>query len=272
MSDATRPCAVCGEPLARRQTRFCSPLCASRGQVKAPCRIDGCEAPSRKDRLCAKHYRTEHGVRLDPKRHTKPATCEACGTVWDAAYKYTGRRACSTMCRTYLTYGHWPSCPMPMRRPTALCPYCQETFAPRNPEQRYCSRLCRAARVFVAGACSWCQAGFIAVAWHSATDRTRWCSPSCRRAHKRYERNARAGNGRAFTRTERLAVYERDGWTCHICGDEVNRGAVVPTLDAPVIDHVIPLAKGGAHDQSNWRTAHFYCNSYKRDLDLADVA
>lgn len=68
-----------------------------------------------------------------------------------------------------------------------------------------------------------------------------------------------------MTPGRRYAVYERDGWVCQICGDAVRREAAVPDLDAPVIDHRIPLAAGGEHGPDNWQTAHFYCNSVKRD-------
>jgi 5-methylcytosine-specific restriction endonuclease McrA len=38
---------------------------------------------------------------------------------------------------------------------------------------------------------------------------------------------------------------------------------VTPAPDAPVIDHLVPLAAGGAHHEGNWQTAHFYCNTAK---------
>lgn len=70
----------------------------------------------------------------------------------------------------------------------------------------------------------------------------------------------------------RLALYVRDDWTCHICGDPVNRDARVPELDAPTLDHVLARASGGDHSPGNLKTAHFYCNSLKRDLPLSEVA
>lgn len=69
-------------------------------------------------------------------------------------------------------------------------------------------------------------------------------------------------------------MFERDGWLCRICGDPVNRAAKVPELDAPVVDHRVPLAAGGAHAPENWQTAHFYCNSAKSaqlDFDFATL-
>lgn len=74
--------------------------------------------------------------------------------------------------------------------------------------------------------------------------------------------------GAPLTPGRRHAIYVRDNWTCQICGDPVNRAAQVPELDAPVIDHVVALAAGGSHGPDNWATAHFYCNSVKRDTDL----
>lgn len=61
-------------------------------------------------------------------------------------------------------------------------------------------------------------------------------------------------------------MYLRDGWVCRLCGLPVSRTAIVPHPDAPVVDHVIPLVRGGEHGPGNWQTAHFMCNSRKRDL------
>jgi 5-methylcytosine-specific restriction endonuclease McrA len=34
---------------------------------------------------------------------------------------------------------------------------------------------------------------------------------------------------------------------------------------APSLDHILPLARGGAHDHSNLQLAHRICNSRKSD-------
>ena len=78
--------------------------------------------------------------------------------------------------------------------------------------------------------------------------------------------------GAKISSASRFLIHERDGWICHICGDPVNRDAVTPALDAPTLDHVIALAAGGAHHEDNLKTAHFWCNSVKRDLPLDRVA
>lgn len=65
-----------------------------------------------------------------------------------------------------------------------------------------------------------------------------------------------------ITDTRRLAIYERDGWTCWLCGlpvdgdDDPKSGRFYPTLD-----HVIPRCDGGDHSDENLRCAHRSCNS-----------
>lgn len=57
----------------------------------------------------------------------------------------------------------------------------------------------------------------------------------------------------------------RDGWTCHICQGEVQRGPGSNEADSPTIDHIIPVSKGGLHEWSNVALAHKGCNSSKKD-------
>jgi 5-methylcytosine-specific restriction endonuclease McrA len=61
------------------------------------------------------------------------------------------------------------------------------------------------------------------------------------------------------------------GAACHICGAPIDYG--LPSLDPMsfVIDHVIPLARGGADDASNVKAAHRSCNSIKRARIVAPI-
>ena len=53
----------------------------------------------------------------------------------------------------------------------------------------------------------------------------------------------------------RLEVLERDGWLCQV-------RLAVCTVDATTVDHVVPLARGGARlDPANCRAACGPCNS-----------
>lgn len=97
-----------------------------------------------------------------------------------------------------------------------------------------------------------------------------FCSSRCRLRDQKARRRALEA-GVKITPGRRYAVHERDGWICQLCDFAVDREAKVPAFEAPVIDHIIPLAAGGEHGPDNWQTAHFWCNSYKRDLDMAEV-
>lgn len=70
-----------------------------------------------------------------------------------------------------------------------------------------------------------------------------------------------------FSRQFRLAIYERDGWTCQLCGDPVDW-----TLDpfdpwAATLDHIVCQAWTDEpdHSPSNLRLAHRWCNSLRGD-------
>lgn len=54
--------------------------------------------------------------------------------------------------------------------------------------------------------------------------------------------------------------------TCGICGKEVDKKIKYPEPLSPVVDHIIPINKGG-HPSSldNLQLAHFYCNRQKSD-------
>ena len=59
------------------------------------------------------------------------------------------------------------------------------------------------------------------------------------------------------------AVFERDDWLCHICGEAVDRELKHPDPLSASLDHIIPLAKGGEHSYTNCGTAHLGCNKRK---------
>jgi hypothetical protein len=62
---------------------------------------------------------------------------------------------------------------------------------------------------------------------------------------------------------DRVAIFERDGWLCGICGEPVRR-------EDATLDHIVPIARGGTHEPSNVRLAHGLCNS-RRGARPADT-
>lgn len=74
----------------------------------------------------------------------------------------------------------------------------------------------------------------------------------------------------------RLAVFERDAWTCQLCGEAVQPDANPQSDWYPSLDHIVPKSRGGAHSPENLRTAHRWCNSIRGagdfHSDLFEVA
>lgn len=65
-------------------------------------------------------------------------------------------------------------------------------------------------------------------------------------------------------RIKLIQILERDEWRCQICRrqlDPADRGTTKP--EAPEVDHVVPLAQGGAHRGDNLQCACRRCNLLK---------
>lgn len=179
-------------------------------------------------------------IRVRPERGN--ALCGACQRRRAAA---AGARRVAEMARARRLPVRYDGPPLPPRSPKPVA-------------------VAAAAPMYVMGWCPECGAPFV-----DRQVRARFCSVACgRRAAKSRRRAAKRGAFVADVR--RREVFERDRWTCHLCGQRVAWTKAVPHPRAPVLDHVVPLAAGvelgGVHAPYNVRTAHFLCNSLKRDL------
>lgn len=99
-----------------------------------------------------------------------------------------------------------------------------------------------------------------------------YCSwPCAKRARRRRERLAgtRATThyervkrfGRRYEHIEPRAIFERDKWTCQLCGKKLRRDKKAPHPLSPTLDHIIPMSvEGGDHVRENVQAAHFSCN------------
>jgi 5-methylcytosine-specific restriction endonuclease McrA len=115
---------------------------------------------------------------------------------------------------------------------------------------------------WVQGHCARCGSPFLTLG--NGPSLAAYCSEQCSVADSRARYRARKRS--AFVeRVYRHRILERDRWTCQLCGVEVDKEATVPHPLAAVLDHVVPLARGGTHSQANVQCAHFLCNSRKSD-------
>jgi hypothetical protein len=78
------------------------------------------------------------------------------------------------------------------------------------------------------------------------------------RTRRKYESSAKHQRS-LVTNSLRFKVFKRDGYRCQICGRTQKEGAKL------VLDHIVPVAKGGKTELSNLQTLCFECNSGKSD-------
>jgi 5-methylcytosine-specific restriction endonuclease McrA len=75
--------------------------------------------------------------------------------------------------------------------------------------------------------------------------------------------------GVPYTHVPRKAIFERDGWRCQLCGRKVKRrssrskstGRLHPRTAS--LDHIVPLRRGGPHEEANCQCACLECNVRK---------
>ncbi|WP_179395742.1 HNH endonuclease [Lacticaseibacillus absianus] len=68
----------------------------------------------------------------------------------------------------------------------------------------------------------------------------------------------------AFDKNKKIILKTQN--TCGICGRPVDKSLKAPDPMSPVIDHIIPVSKGGhPSDISNLQLAHWTCNRQKSD-------
>lgn len=210
------------------------------------CTAPGCAASTRSPtaQYCERHYyqirrtgalstKVVKGVKV-VSEVVRYSECQYCGTPTN------GSKHCSSRCATRASRGS------PIEK---NCQHCGLIFEPLN------GALC--------------------------------CSDDCRDALDRTLRNAwfkkRMSTDPAFVakvrdsghrrRARKVSAYvegvdrdfvmARDRWICHLCGDKIPKNAKWPSGLFGTLEHVVPLASGGAHSYNNIKAAHLSCNCKK---------
>jgi hypothetical protein len=224
------PCINCGLATPSKVSRYC----------KAP----GCRAVYQQERNARNAaYHRENYVGLYAKatmRRLNPRalyTCTICNEKYERSPAWMRTRYCSLACirakqaadrkdpAKRKARAAFRRIPLASSERWAECRNCGETFRKDSPGQLYCNHSCATAASF----------------------------------HRRAKRERAAW----VEHVDRLTVFIRDEWRCHLCGGHLQRGARVPHPLAPTIDHVVPLARGGEHSMANVSAAHFTCNTRK---------
>lgn len=69
------------------------------------------------------------------------------------------------------------------------------------------------------------------------------------------------------TSAQREAICQSHKWRCCIC-----KGQIDPIREKWILEHVVPLASGGADDESNIAPAHYSCAIEKTRDDVKRIA
>lgn len=252
-------CERCGiEFSGKGGRRFCSIPCANKQEAPRKGRIcDVCG--SRYDATCSDQRTCSRpcgvALRVSATRHS---TCNGCGSSIQQGGAGLLRKWCSAKCRE----AHRPK-PDPVVR-YKDCVHCGAAYAKKT-RRLYCSvDCCRAATNVARRAdskpCRTCGAG-APLDWPR-----RQCDSCALASRRRARRRRRAREAGAVSEPYTLSyIAARDGHRCGLCHRKVNMRASVPHPNAPTIDHIVPLARGGDDTRVNVHLAHFICNSVKSD-------
>jgi len=251
-----KPCLVClnvFKPI-RVDSNFCSASCRSKHtrakrkkhniEQNILCKISGCNKPVHLTGFCHAHYAASKYI----AKPVKQGNCLHCGKEF--IYKKS-KKFCSAKCG--YTYKARLNGVKPAHRlKEVVCKECKCTFKPRRIEfSTFCSRDCSISYQTK----------------HGIKRGNSWESQKTCSARRKQRMKA---NG--FERINKTKVFERDKWTCHICGCKTpksKRGTI--EMDAPEVDHIIPLAAGGSHTYSNVACACKRCNIKKSTKPLGQL-
>lgn len=226
--------------------------------------------------MCIKHYnRWAYQLRKDPVRHAAfKAERAAAKTA-----KLTGAEKVCSKCGETKPKTEFSTAPRPLDGRHSWCKACCRVLAnasydPQRARERHAVKKADPAYLAVKKAAydRWRaaypeRARKATVQWrsrrkaHVASVTRAWVD-----ANRDRVRVLKRGGGhrrRALIRNSRMGrvsfgkIIDRDGMVCHLC--------VLPiaSVDDLHFDHVIPLARGGAHAMDNIKPAHAGCNLRK---------
>jgi 5-methylcytosine-specific restriction endonuclease McrA len=234
-------------------TTYCSADCArrvrrgSKPRQMWPLKCRECtasfESLNEKAMYCGNRCKTAAWVRANPQRHAELRDQE--------------RRAPKVRLVSRVYAGH--------------CRTCAGAFVSRS-KRPYCSEGCRPNKSVLpeCKTCRVCANTFKPISTGGSPGE--FCSDECRtikkRAIHRVHRLRRKAKQRGVTveSVDPFKVFDRDRWRCQLCGvktPKAKRGTY--EHDAPELDHIIPLARGGEHSYRNTQCACRRCNGAKAD-------
>jgi hypothetical protein len=212
-------------------------------------------------------------VRIAHVKRIPPSVCRHCGETFQPT-KSAETTYCSRQC--YFDLKRSSVTPRPQSQ-GKCCPICLTWFLPSRPDRMTCSEQCKRDRQKrhykrVGIKRTHCLICATTLPAQKCGTFRKYCSQRCRnkatlKRNRALYRAQRKANKKLHTTARKRGekflpeeVFERDNWTCLLCGKKVDRKAKVPQPLAPTLDHIIPITNGGPHTRDNVQCAHFVCN------------
>lgn len=98
-------------------------------------------------------------------------------------------------------------------------------------------------------------------------DTRAWIAANPERAAENFRRNTLKRRARKLAASigpvDLAALWLTQGVNCPLCDKAIDRDVKYPDPLSASVDHILPLSKGGAHEQSNLQWTHLVCNQKK---------
>ena len=214
------------------------------------CGEPGCAKPHRARGLCSTHY----NLRSKTQRVKRPIPCAACGTIVFKQPDSSRASVCSISCRYVVQFGRRYADRRQLTRWIPERRTAPPTTVVNSNLGTLTSTRCRSCRAWFVDHC------------RGKYRPALCCSTTCAKRWKRRHR-------RKFWVPDwfRLAIYDRDHWTCQLCKLPVDPDLDTQDAWAASLDHIIPQAHGGQHTRQNLRLTHRHCNSIRSDAQIDDT-
>jgi len=278
MRERTSECARCGARFdwiqVRKPRKYCD-SCRWIRAVPTPKQCEGCGAVFLGERSTKRYCSRacNANVRNATRADGVPTQCGYCGIAFTPKFARSPGKYCSRRCNLMVNHSGkssaWPRPTQLTVVPWAACLHCREWFVASTGRKQHTS-ACRHQLTYVSPVpaprpcrvCGVVGPPIMRQGGYTCTP----CGAASRAASSRENKGRRRARKRGapcerFTRQE---IFERDDWTCYLCGRLALGEWNDP--DEPTIDHIQPLAKGGAHTRINVACCCRRCNSLKIDF------
>lgn len=149
---------------------------------------------------------------------------------------------------------------------------CDACFSEKN--RRHAKAYDAAKHVSQSHKCKRCDSVFVTA---YADKRRTFCSSKCMKADQRARVGSRTHRARArrygvpYEPINPTTVFDRDGWTCQVCGTDTPKGLRGSRYScAPELGHIVAVSLGGPHTYANVQCECRRCNNHKGALPDAD--